>query len=304
MSVFLTADINPASDMIVGYIDRIEGYKEVSICDANDYASKNPGTTFLFLDKDKVLKYLNINQANALADTSIKPDSECSRPINDEIPCGTPSIEIYGGGGIGAAANPVIGTDGAILAVDVVRGGNGYQFAPEAEAVENCNVASKASLRAYIDEPPLADEWETYGTESDFEEYEICTPDDVNYGKVFDKNGVEIGTWDPKLYTNITSDPIAAEIQKYTEIIRKVSNKPFWATRTYRPDVISSTDDNLKLYDAVPVSFGSAWSDFMNTYAISPTPPSENFGSDYAGVRFFFEWDQEFPLTEIGRAHV
>ena len=33
----------------------------------------------------------------------------------------------------------------------------------------------------------------------------------------------------------------------------------------------------------------------MNTYAISPVPPSNVKGSDFAGVPFSFEWDVDIP---------
>ena len=33
----------------------------------------------------------------------------------------------------------------------------------------------------------------------------------------------------------------------------------------------------------------------MNTYAISPKPPSNVKGSDFAGKWFTFEWNVDFP---------
>ena len=35
----------------------------------------------------------------------------------------------------------------------------------------------------------------------------------------------------------------------------------------------------------------------MNTYAISPKPPSNAKGSDFAGILFTYEWNIDFPTT-------
>ena len=40
----------------------------------------------------------------------------------------------------------------------------------------------------------------------------------------------------------------------------------------------------------------SAWGKFLNTYAISPKPPSNAKPSDFAGKWYTFEWDQEFSM--------
>ena len=53
--------------------------------------------------------------------------------------CGT-SVHFYGGGGVGAHANPIVGSDGAVLAVDVVRGGFGYQYEPLVELKDTCGI--------------------------------------------------------------------------------------------------------------------------------------------------------------------
>ena len=34
---------------------------------------------------------------------------------------------------------------------------------------------------------------------------------------------------------------------------------------------------------------------FMNRYAISPVPPSNVPGSDFAGIQYTFEWEESFP---------
>ena len=53
-------------DIKVGYISTDRGYVSgVGIHDANLYAKKNPGTTFIFATREK-LQYLNINEVNKL----------------------------------------------------------------------------------------------------------------------------------------------------------------------------------------------------------------------------------------------
>ena len=61
-------------DITVGYVDPERGYiTGVSICDANHYASLNPGTIFILETRDGV-RYLNINEVNALTPDDILPD--------------------------------------------------------------------------------------------------------------------------------------------------------------------------------------------------------------------------------------
>ena len=52
-----------------------------------------------------------------------------------------------GGGGVGVAGNPIIGRDGAVLAVDLVSGGFGYQYPPIVDVRDNCQLGAGASLQ-------------------------------------------------------------------------------------------------------------------------------------------------------------
>jgi hypothetical protein len=279
-------------DIRVGYIDPVLGLVEgVTICQANDYALKNPGTTFVFRNGNNVLQYLNINEVNSLDPNILTSTDECGG-INQRRECGPPVIQFFGGGGIGAAGNPVIGKDGSLLAVDIVRGGNGYQYAPLVAARDNCNYGAGATLIAVVGE--TAETIETYENEADYEDYEICDPSDVGYGRLYGPNGEDIGPWDPRLYTDPGEDPIREQIEEYEELVRTLARKPFWSTRTSRPETIVSSDTTVipQRYD---VTF-PAWNEFMNKYAISPTPPSNIRGTDYSGVGFIFSWIEEFPI--------
>jgi hypothetical protein len=283
------------NDIRVGYIDPKLGYvNDVTICDANEYAKENPGTTFLFKDGNKVLRYININEVNSLTPQELETNQECDG-LNQKKECGPPSIQIYGGGGIGAVGNPVIGIDGSLLAVDLVSGGYGYQYPPQVSANDNCNYGSGSVLTAVIGE--VVDGFETYTDVTDFEEYEICDPNDAGFGRRYGPNGEDLGPWEPNAYTKIGIDPIRTEIEKYEKGVRAAERKPFWSTRRNRPTKITASDPRVTTTQAYKVSFGDSWSEFMNSYAVSPVPPSNVKGSDYAATLFTMEWNEEFPTT-------
>ena len=278
-------------DIKVAYIDPILGLVEgVSICEANEYAKREPGTTFIFRNGNQTLQYLNVNEINQLDPNVLITTDECGG-ISQKKECGPPTIQIFGGGGIGAAGNPIVGNDGAILAVDIIRGGNGYQYPPLVAARDICNYGSGATFTTVIGE--VVETTETYDNEADFEDYELCDPTDAGYGQNWGPDGEDLGPWDPKVYTNPGEDPIRKEIADFQEIVRKLARTPFWSTRSNKPTRITSSDSKFipSKYDVtVPV-----WNEFMNKYAISPTSPSNIRGSDYSGVGFTFEWTQEFP---------
>ena len=282
-------------DIRVGYIDPKLGYvSDVSICEANEYGRDNPGTTFLFKNGNNILQYLTLNEINRLTPSDLESNEDCEG-LNQKKPCGPPTIQIYGGGGVGAQANPVIGSDGSLLAVDLVRGGHGYQYEPQVTANDHCYYGSGAVLRAVIGE--VSDGFETYEDEEDFEEYEICDPNDVGFGRRYGPNGEDLGPWEPSAYTQIKSDPIKTEIEKYESVVRALARSPFWDTRKRRPNKITSSDSRVTPYQTHNVTFGNTWSNFMNSYAVSPVPPSNVKGSDYSGTLFTMEWNENFPLT-------
>lgn len=203
----------PTRDNIkVGYISTERGYVDnVSICDANTYAKENPGTRFIFKTRE-VVRYLNINQVNDLTPDDLKPKDEC-KGISLESECKPPEINFSGGGGVGVKANPVIGLDGSLLAVDIVNGGNGYQFEPIVEVVDNCGIGAGAVLTPVLG--TIIDVVEVFEGEDEFEEYEICDTSPETYGKRYDSNGNIVGEWDPFIYTQIEDDPIK---KKYKSI--------------------------------------------------------------------------------------
>ena len=295
-------------DIKVAYIDPILGLVEgVSICEANEYAKREPGTTFIFRNGNQTLQYLNINEINQLDPNVLITTDECGG-ISQKKECGPPTIQIFGGGGIGAAGNPIVGNDGAILAVDIIRGGNGYQYPPLVSARDICNYGSGASFTTIIGE--VVETTETFENESDFEDYELCEPTDVGYGRRYGPDGEDLGSWDPKVYTEPGEDPIKKEVEEYEKIVRRLARAPFWSTRNAKPTKITCSDPRVipSKYDVTDATFLEkqrndgvknpvGWNQFMNSYAISPVSPSNVRGSDFAGRLFTFEWTEDFPLT-------
>ncbi len=290
MSFTLFGSASP-DDIRVGYVDPSLGYVDgVSVCEANNYAKNNPGTTFVFRDGDNNIRYLNINEVNSLTPNDLTAkNGECGG-IQEYKECGPPRIQFFGGGGIGAVGNPVIGRDGSLLAVDVVSGGHGYQYPPIVAAKDDCEFGNGAVLTAILGE--TADEIEVFEGEEDFEEYEICEDTDVGYGVRYDSNGKVLGPWEPQTYTRVGADPIQREI----EIFQKALKKPFWTTREKQPDRVTALEKSYATQDTTPVTFPQ-WGEFMNKYAVSPVRPSDVTGSDESGKVFSMEWELNFPIS-------
>ena len=328
-------------DIRVGYIDPDLGYvKEVSIYDANRYAFKNPGTTFIFETRDGI-RYLNINEVNNLSPNDLLPkdnDAEGTcKGISSLSPLDSPIrlsdgtivpaetrgsrgskqcrayIKISGGGGTGAVGNPIFGSDGSLLAVDVVRGGFGYQYPPIVKLIDECKRGSGAVLRSVLGERPPTTEY--FDQEDDFEFYDFsrCTEELEGYGTRFGVNGEVIGGWDPTLYATLAKDPIRVEIKEYQDYLAQ-GISPFWSTRKEKPLSVTFRDKVNRIVHPVsdlnykeklrkegkPVPSG--WGPWMNTYAVSPVPPQWNSdvpGSDYAGGVATMVWEEEFPYSGI-----
>ena len=130
MTVAIAASFNifgpPTREGIrVGYISTDRGLVEgVSICDANAYAKKDPGTVFIYKAREtKITRFLNINEVNALQPTNPDVPNPCPDGLVYEDECGPAKARFMGGGGVGVAGNPIIGSDGAVLDIDLVQGG-------------------------------------------------------------------------------------------------------------------------------------------------------------------------------------
>ena len=132
----------------VGYISEDDGYvKGRSIAQANDYEALNPGTTYIFLNGDNKVEYLSIDELNQLTSKNLLRTDPCK--VGPQ-PCPPPTLEFYGGGGIGAEANPVVDRQGYLLAADLVNGGFGYETPPFVTVVDPCRNGNGAVLNTEI----------------------------------------------------------------------------------------------------------------------------------------------------------
>ena len=139
----------PSRDNIkVGYISQFDGYVQgLTIEEANNYEKMSPGTTFVFVNGDNEVKYLSITDVNALTTNDLKRKDPCD--VSPK-PCGAPTLNFFGGGGIGAKANPIIDLDGNIIAVDIIDGGYAYTSPPRIQVIDPCNNGSGAVLETEL----------------------------------------------------------------------------------------------------------------------------------------------------------
>lgn len=279
------------SSVKVGYISTERGYIDgVTICEANQYAQKNPGTQFIFKTRN-IIKYLNINEVNKLTpDDALVEEKTCEGVVIDKE-CGPAEVFFYGGGGVGVQGNPIIGSDGSLLGVDLVAGGFGYQYPPIVDVKDSCGIGAGAVITAVLGE--VVETVEYYDQEGDFEDYnfELCPPDAAGYGLRYGPGGEVLGKWDPSLYANLSKDPIQRQIKEYQDFLQQLQ-KPWWTTRKENPLRVTSANRTSRIKHNVT---HPGWSDFLNEFAISPVPPSNAPGSDFAGQEFQMEWEEEFP---------
>ena len=339
----LFGPLSKGSDIRVGYINSDAGLVEgLSVCEANEVAQKDPGTVFIFKSGDNKLKYLNINEVNALTTDDVLNKKRDCAGVNQKVKVGPPKINITGGGGIGAVGNPIIGTDGSLLAVDIVRTGHGYAFKPQVFASDDADYGGGTVLTAVLGELVVEDDelviqsdegisyglnfrnngsirgynrgnqsfiYQYYDRADDYEEYFLCDSTTIPYGRLFGPNGEDQGEWKPTAFIG-GSDPILRDIQEFQRDVRAVEGG-FFNTRKIKPSKISTSDQNVngsyyhvtdktfveQAYpDGIPAN-AVRWGSFMNKYAISPKPPSNAKGSDFAGTLFTFEWNLDFPTT-------
>ena len=136
-------------NITVGYISETDGYvQNVSLADANAYATLNPETEFIFIDGDEKVRFLTISEVNALTPKNLLRSDPCL--IGDQ-PCGPPKLKFFGGRGVGATANPVVDVNGNLIAVDLVNGGFGYVSPPQVQVIDPCNNGSGAVLETIIE---------------------------------------------------------------------------------------------------------------------------------------------------------
>ena len=320
-------------DIRVGYISTETGFVDgISVYEANKYAKVNPGTQFIFRNREKV-QYLNINEVNKLEPENmlpqkrsgnnscgnivgLNPQGDTTKDISESIGdfpsiVGGSSEEVkllggkfekdsvrvnfYGGGGVGVQGNPVIGSDGSLLAVDLVHGGYGYQYPPIVDVDDDKGVGSGAVARALVGggSSVTIDEFDR---EEDFEEYDLiqCAPDieKIGFGDRYGNDGKTLGAWDPSSYIGKKKDPLRAEIDKYQDILSKLKKDQrydrktdrilnWWTTRYEAPLAVTSPNKTTReKYDVQHYAWGgkrTVSAIDIGVESASPPPTPSNF---------------------------
>ena len=132
----------------VGWIDNTGTYvKHKTVDQANAYEALNPGKQFIFVDGDRKVNFLTIDEVNKLTVNDLLRKDPCD---TRQKPCGPPTFHFFGGRGVGAAANPVIDINGKIIAGDIVDGGVGYKTPPQVQVIDPCKNGTGAVLQTEI----------------------------------------------------------------------------------------------------------------------------------------------------------
>jgi hypothetical protein len=75
--------------------------------------------------------------------------TQCASEIAP-VPCGPPTVSIFGGGGTGALGNPIIGSRGEVLGVDIVNRGLGYVTSPFVAVGDPCGKGQGSVVKAKL----------------------------------------------------------------------------------------------------------------------------------------------------------
>ena len=152
-------------------------------------------------------------------------------------------IELQGGGGIGALASPIIGSDGSIIHCRVIDGGFGYKIAPQVRIIDDNRRG--AGSKAYSVLGTIGYTQENYDDEDDFEEYDFDIGEynfdstDASWGSIYNLGTqTVIGEWNPANVISLTNpeNGFADQLTRYLEFLKGYDpNKPWWTTRDESP---------------------------------------------------------------------
>ena len=87
-----------------------------------------------------------------LGETSGTIDQNITQCNTAAFECGPPTVEIFGGGGLGAFGRAVIDRAGRIAGVDLLSGGSGYSSPPFVTFIDTCNRGQNASAYTEIND--------------------------------------------------------------------------------------------------------------------------------------------------------
>ena len=285
----------------IGYIHPKRGFIDnVSLEDANKYAKNNPRTIFIFSNRD-VTRYLTINEVNALTVEDVKSSKRCEgiEGLNEEDSDNPkqPKLEISGCGGIGAAANPVVDTEGNIISVDVVKGGFGYKCPPKVTLANDDGVVIKPEFQVELGTAPVTIDFGQF----DFEKYIIPEREDID-PREYGADGVEIGPWTPDAYINQSEDINFNEILQYQRYMKNLSD-PWWNTRKLSyADNYSSLGSNKKKYDVEHFSWGEIVDDKEFIYVKFEVYSAGSYKNRKMVVDFVSEdGEHEFSISGVAQ---
>ena len=237
----------------VGYIDPDRGYiKNADLCQANAHAKLNPGAQFIIQNR-KSVRYMNINEVNSLTNSTYSSNLGSGEPCSIDWAKDDPNPLVYfaGGGGVGAAANPVFGKDSkSVIALHLAEGGFGYKYPPKVIVKSKTGVGGGVVAESFLGQVHTGTE--VYGEQSDIENYypsdnqvnpvtgekfphnlsQECsgTLNNVGFGSVWDSKGNPVGEWKPSFYNEVFEDPFKREILDYQEYLR-TALKPWFASK-------------------------------------------------------------------------
>jgi hypothetical protein len=125
---------------------------EITVKEANNISSANPSQLFYIADSAGFLREWSISDVNSFfgsSDRSLTFDADCSTLAQ---PCGPPLLSIFGGGGIGASANPIISPiSSSVIAFDIIDSGKNYLTEPFAQLIDICGNGSGSKLQVVME---------------------------------------------------------------------------------------------------------------------------------------------------------
>jgi hypothetical protein len=136
----------PNDEIRVSFYDKdMMRVNDVTRSEANCIASLNPPQLFYYQDGNGYQRELLIKQVNELTIVDALPDGPAC-PTDPQL-CGPPRVQISGGMGMGAMANPVISpVSSSVIGFDIVNSGFNYSTPPFANIVDECGSGSGSKL--------------------------------------------------------------------------------------------------------------------------------------------------------------
>lgn len=138
---------NPNDPIRVSFYDK-DGTRvnDVTRKEANCIAASDPKMLFYFQDGDGYQRELLIGDVNALKVSDQLPSTPAPCPVNPQV-CGSPSVQFFGGEGMGALANAIVSPNSSsVIGFDILNSGFNYLKPPFAQLIDDCGNGSGGTL--------------------------------------------------------------------------------------------------------------------------------------------------------------